>query len=350
LAVCAPAQDTFTGVQRIVAFGDIHGDYDTLVALLHTANLIDGRNAWSGGATHLVLDGDMIDRGPASRKVMDLVMVLQEQAARAGGAVHPVIGNHEAMNIIGDLRYVSNEDWDSYRTPNSKKMLDDAAESVLEKLVTTGTPPPDPAVFLKNFVSNHPLGWVEQRLLFGPTGKYGQWLRRQNAIVKINDCIFMHAGIPPRYSASTRDQINRRVREELDAKGDDDGYITSEEGPLWYRGLLTAPEDQPGLAANVDQILKTQQAQHIILGHSVFPVILPHFGGKVIGIDVGLSVFFHGPPEFLIIEGPRFFVVCRGHRLDFPADGSALSQYLRAVAVFDPENTALRRMIQTSTR
>src|ERR1019366_8570076 len=184
LAACAPAQDTFSGVQRIVAIGDIHGDYDRLVDLLRTTKLIDKQNAWAGGATHLVLDGDMVDRGPASRKVLDLVMALEAQAPSAGGAVHPLIGNHEAMDIIGDLRYVSKEDWESYRSPGSQKLLEAAAKSILDALTERGTPPPDAEAFLKDFLSQHPLGWVEQRLLFGPNGKYGKWLRQQNAIIR----------------------------------------------------------------------------------------------------------------------------------------------------------------------
>ena len=351
LAICAQTQDTFTGVQRIVAFGDIHGDYDRLVELLHAANLIDNQNAWSGGAAHLVLDGDMVDRGPATRKVLDLVMALQVQAAKAGGAVHPLIGNHEAMNIIGDLRYVSKDDWDSYRTQDSKKLLDEAAQAELDALNANGTPPSSASAFLKDFVASHPLGWVEQRLLFGPNGKYGQWLRKQDAIIMIDGCVFMHAGIPPKFAASTREQINRAVHEALDDPARRaGGVITTEAGPLWYRDLLTAPESQPGLAAHVDQVLRTQQAQHIIVGHSVLPAIIPRFGGKVIGIDVGLSVFFHGPPEFLVIEGSRFYVVCRGHRLDFPSGGGAVMQYLHALAAFDPENGALRKLMDASSR
>lgn len=346
LAACAPAQDTFAGVQRIVAIGDIHGDYDRLVDLLRTANLIDKQNAWAGGATHLVLDGDMVDRGPATRKVLDLLMALQAQAPGAGGAVHPLLGNHEAMDIIGDLRYVSKEDWESYRSSDSKKLLEEAAKSALEELNASGTPPPNAEAFLQDFKSKRPLGWVEQRLLFGFSGKYGKWLRQQNAIIKINDSIFMHAGISPKYAASTRDEINRRVREELDDPAKRaDGMITTEEGPLWYRDLLAAPESQAGLAAHVDQVLKAQQAQRIIVGHSVVPAILPRFGGKVIAIDVGLSAPFKGPPAFLLIEGPRFSVIHRGHRLDFPADGRGVLQYLRAVAAIDPKNSALRKLL-----
>ncbi len=349
-ALCAQAQDTFTGVQRIVAFGDIHGDYDRLIELLHTANLIDLRNAWSGGNAHLVLDGDMVDRGPASRKVLVFVITLQEQAAKAGGAVHPLIGNHEAMNVIGDLRYVSQEDWASYRTPTSQKMLDAAAKSMLDTQTENGTPPANPTAFLDDFKANHPLGWVEQRLAWSPTGKYGEWVRKQKAIIKINDSIFMHAGIPPKYADQSREKINSAVIEALDDPARRaGGIITDESGPLWYRDLVTAPESQAGLAAHVDQILKNQQAQRIVVGHTVVPAIIPRFEGKVVAIDVGLSVFYKGPPAFLVIEGSQVSVVHRGHRIGLPnAGGAAVTQYLRQIMAVDPDNAPLRRLLNSA--
>ena len=46
-----------------------------------------------------------------SRKVLDLLMRLESEARAAGGAVHVVLGNHEVMNIAGDLRYVSTEEY-----------------------------------------------------------------------------------------------------------------------------------------------------------------------------------------------------------------------------------------------
>ena len=351
----APAQDTFTGVQRIVAMGDIHGDYDRLVAVLHTAGLIDRSNAWSGGTAHLVLCGDMVDRGPASRKVLDLVMTLQTQAAQSGGAVHPLIGNHEVMNMIGDNRYVSKEDWASYRTPESSRLLSEAARSALETAqqdaAAKGAPPPDPSAFLSDFTDKHPVGWVEHYLAFGPKGKYGQWLRQQKVIIKINECVFMHAGIPPNYADFTREEINRKALEAIDDSSKRaGGIITTEEGPLWYRDFLTAPESTPGLAAHVDHVLGVQEARHIIVGHSVQPVVAPHFGGKVIGIDVGMSAFFKGPPEFLVIEGSKFTVICRGEKIDFPSDGRDVMGYLRMVAKADPQNQALLKLISPTKR
>jgi hypothetical protein len=355
LVATAAGQDTFTGVQRIVVVGDIHGDYDRLIEILRTGNLIDGKNAWCGGKAHCVLIGDMVDRGPASRKVLDYVMALQTQAARSGGAVDELIGNHEGMNMIGDLRYVSKEDWVSYQTPNSEELRNKAANFALESAKkdskAKGIEPPDAAKFLTDFNADHPLGWVEHCLLFGPSGKYGKWLREQKVIIKINDLVFVHAGISPKYANATRDEINRAAIAEVDAPAKlADGMITNEEGPLWYRDLLTAPEDQAELAEQVDRILNTQQARRIIVGHTVMPTIVPRFGGKVIGVDVGLSVFFKGPPEFLVIEDTRFTVVCRGQQIDFPSDGRNIPQYLRVVAKADPENTTLQKLIEPTQR
>src|SRR5207248_1697127 len=107
-------QDVWTGVERIVAVGDVHGDYEQFTGVLASAGLIDGHGDWTGGKTHLVQNGDIVDRGPDSRAVMDLLMKLEKQAAAAGGAVHALIGNHEAMNVYGDLRYVSPGEFASY--------------------------------------------------------------------------------------------------------------------------------------------------------------------------------------------------------------------------------------------
>jgi hypothetical protein len=100
-----------SGVERIVAVSDIHGAYDAMVDTLRNAGVLDVELGWSGGSTHLVIVGDILDRGPDSRDAMDLLMRLEREAEAAGGMVHVLIGNHEAMNLVGDLRYVSKEEF-----------------------------------------------------------------------------------------------------------------------------------------------------------------------------------------------------------------------------------------------
>src|SRR5262245_8388127 len=97
----------FEGVERIVAVGDVHGAFDNLVKILQAAGVIDQRQRWSGGKTHLLQLGDVVDRGPDSRKVLDLYRRLERDASSAGGRFHFLMGNHEAMRITGDARYIS---------------------------------------------------------------------------------------------------------------------------------------------------------------------------------------------------------------------------------------------------
>jgi hypothetical protein len=188
---------------------------------------------------------------------------------------------------------------------------------------------------------------VEHRLAFQQDGKYGKWLRQLNAIVKINDAVFVHGGISEKYAAATRREINTQVREELsDFTRLAKGMVTDEDGPLWYRGMAQLPEDDRGMAALLPKVLATQQARHIVIGHTPQLAVMPRFGGKVIVIDVGLSKPFDGPPAFLLIEDGKYFAMHRGRRLELPADGGSALEYLRSAAALEPDNSRLRRAVQ----
>jgi len=339
--------DTFQDVHRIVAIGDVHGDYQRLLELLHTAAIIDAKNAWTGGDTHLVITGDFVDRGDHSAQVLDLLMDLEPRARRAGGWLHALIGNHEAMDLYGDLRYVTKADFAGFQTPNSKELRDRQMRSELDDLKRHGTPPTDENAWRKKFEDEHPLGSVEQRQAFQPGGKYGKWLRQRNTIIKINDAIFLHGGISQKYSAFSRSEINTKAREELsDFTRLAKGMVTDEEGPLWYRGLAQLPEDDRGMAELIPRVLATHQARHIVIGHTPQLAVMPRFGGKVIAIDVGLSKPFDGPPAFLLIEDGKYFAVHRTRRLELPLEGGNVLQYLRSAAALEPDNSRLRRSVQ----
>ncbi|PYV37660.1 MAG: protein-tyrosine-phosphatase, partial [Acidobacteria bacterium] len=150
---------------RVVAIGDVHGDYEQFVAVLRSAKLIDSEESWSGGKTHLVQTGDVLDRGPDSRKVMDLLMKLEKEARRAGGWVHCLIGNHEAMNIYGDLRYVSPGEFAAFRDSNSEKAREELYKEYQAQIKSSSAPQSVPAfdeAFQKKWESEHPLGYAEQ--------------------------------------------------------------------------------------------------------------------------------------------------------------------------------------------
>ena len=120
-----PACDLRT-TERVVAVGDVHGAYDHFVGILRAAGLIDARARWSGGRAILVQTGDVLDRGPDSRKALDLLRRIEREAARAGGRVYPLLGNHEFMRMIWDWRYVSAEELAAFRTGDSADLRERA--------------------------------------------------------------------------------------------------------------------------------------------------------------------------------------------------------------------------------
>ena len=106
--------------KKIIVVGDIHGDYQEFQTLILSAGIIDDKLNWQAGDSQLVSVGDLLDRGPDSRKVMDLFMRMEKQAKSAGGAVHIVLGNHEQMNLIRELRYVPTNEYKHYQADESE--------------------------------------------------------------------------------------------------------------------------------------------------------------------------------------------------------------------------------------
>src|ERR1700692_1528767 len=92
---------------RLVAVGDVHVDFDDFSLILKRTGLVDDQNHWASGNATLVQTGDLLDRGQKGSEAMDLLMSLEKEAATNGGRVVPLLGNHEVMNILGDLRYVT---------------------------------------------------------------------------------------------------------------------------------------------------------------------------------------------------------------------------------------------------
>jgi hypothetical protein len=90
------------GFTTLYAVSDLHGHYAQLAALLLKYGLIASMPTkpstmeWAGGDATLVVDGDMIDKGPDSLEVVEAVMALEQTAPAQGGRVIALLGNHEA--------------------------------------------------------------------------------------------------------------------------------------------------------------------------------------------------------------------------------------------------------------
>ncbi|MDF2563716.1 MAG: serine/threonine protein phosphatase [Massilibacillus sp.] len=98
-------------MNRIIAIGDIHGEYEAFIKLLHDVKY-DYKN------DKLILLGDYIDRGKQSKEVLDKVMSLVSNGAIA------LLGNHEDMMIdsfINDNYHL----WHSNGGDKTHKQLND---------------------------------------------------------------------------------------------------------------------------------------------------------------------------------------------------------------------------------
>ena len=92
---------------HIMAVSDIEGNFNAFSGLLQANKVIDGRFRWTFGNGHLVLLGDFVDRGEQVTQCLWLIYKLEQEAAKQGGRVHYLLGNHEAMNLQGNAGYVA---------------------------------------------------------------------------------------------------------------------------------------------------------------------------------------------------------------------------------------------------
>ena len=372
--VCLPPAEATSlagSSPTLVAIGDVHGDFDDFCSILQRAGLIDEQHHWSGGKATLVQVGDLIDRGPKSRQVLDLMMSLEEQAAKAGGRVVSLLGNHEVMNLMGDLRYVPPETYASFADSESEKRQKSAYQEyaawrkshpqLLSELLNPVLPETE-----TEWIARHPQGFIEQRDAFGPKGSYGKWLRQRSAVAMIGGIIFLHGGISPKVASLKLDNINSQIRNEIrqydeivqylaaanvilpfftlqetaaavqgELLAERKGRVSSnpvvqakilqflefsnwlcvrEDGPLWFRGYDQWSEQEG--PPQVEKILAAYNATNIVVGHTVQKTanIRPRFGEKIFLIDTGmLSSYYPGG---------------RASALEIGDDGSFTARYL----------------------
>ena len=285
-----------TTAERVVAIGDVHGAYEPFVAMLRGAGLIDGRQRWVGGRARLVQTGDILDRGPDSRKVIDLVRKLEGEAARDGGRVHALLGNHEFMRIVGDWRYVSAGEFKAFQTGESAGLRDrvhDLNAELAEKRARAEKKEFNEREYRAQFMKDFPLGHFDMQLAFGKDGDYGKWVRSRVAAVRINGVLFIHGGVSDAVANLGCDGLNAEVGRDLGAAPVPAEKITTllsakEDGPLWYRGMASEPESS--FEPMLDSILKRLDVRAVVIGHT--PVasgqITTRFGGRVVLIDTGM--------------------------------------------------------------
>jgi hypothetical protein len=338
-AAWSDSQYRITGAQRIVVFADVHGAYTELVSVLTETGIIDAAQHWHGGGTQLVSTGDLLDRGPDARKVLDLLMRLEQEAPKAGGAVHVLLGNHEVMNLVGDLRYVPAAEFATFAGPEDAKLRDETWQRVLAQ---------EPAAARAEFDAAYPPGYFARRQAFSSEGEYGRWLLGKPFLITVNDTAFVHGGLSSMVGRLGLEETNRTLHEQLlgylqqwqaieteqhlarpVAFGDrpqtlaaagaadlsktlstlQDSELFTPKGPTWFRGqALCYPYSE---AENLDGALAKLGVARVVEGHTPSPNgrVLSRFDGRVVLLDTGmLRSEYNGHPAAYVFENNRWSV------------------------------------------
>lgn len=291
---------SFESVDSISVVSDIHGEYESYLKLLKATGIIDDKLNWNFGKGHLVILGDIFDRGDRVTEVLWHLFGLEKQAASAGGMVHILLGNHEIMVLSGNVFYINNKygrvEW---------------------------------------------ITRISYTELFSSNSVLGNWLRSKPAVVTINDIIFVHGGISSelvKRSLALRkvnelfaEKIVGQVVKEIDPasvnavtgnsaydtglpgssseaalaairENEDILVLVGDYGPVWYRGYFT---DEKFTEKDLDAILRYYKMKHVVVGHTTCEGIDSQYNTKIIGVDAGLGTGH--PGEMLIWKNGSFY-------------------------------------------
>ena len=273
------AKSRYRKVKKIAALSDIHGQHDLAVEILMNHQIIDVQQNWNYGDGHLIVVGDIFDRGEKVNETLWLLFDLEKQAEKAGGKVHVLLGNHEYLVFHNDLRYIH----EKYKA--------------VAELLQTGYPQ-----------------------LYGKNTVMGRWLRSKPTITKINNNTFVHGGFSKEFLTIDYNMknINRIMSESIDIAEevlDSTGisyYYFGEIGPVWYRGYFydNLPDEE------ISDILSTIYSKHIVVGHCSNETVVELYDGKVYGVDSSIKLGEYG--ELLLIEGKNYYRGTKdGERIKF---------------------------------
>lgn len=284
----------FPKVSRIIALGDLHGDFDFMIKLLKLSKVIDDSNKWIGGDTFVIQVGDQLDDcrtaggfnkcgdeyGPsnphADIEIIFFLKDLNDQAMRSGGRVIMLYGNHEILNIIGQpqhLTFKSINAFNGYVDPKNETLI-----------------------------FRDPLD--ARKYAFSNGNEYARLLAcTHKAVVIIGSNMFMHAGLIPEIAEKLN--INNRedlynfdivVREwVLGLVKKIDLIALNEFGPFWYRKYGKIQKDLPlddEKCSEFASIMKLFKINNMILGHTPQNGITSTCGNHLHRIDTAGSRSF----------------------------------------------------------
>lgn len=288
---------------RLVAVGDLNGSDEALVDILRGTGLIDRHAHWKGGRSELVQLGDLFNRGRSARAAMNRLLSLQREAARAGGKVTVLLGNHEAMVALRHEAYCTEHEYLSFATPRERRVWPGRVRRAMRRLLRDHPKrgpilPIEPRLEAWK-VLNVP-GREALRRAVGPRGRIGRAIRRLPVAYQAGDVVFVHAGLLPNWAELGVEGLNKRARDDWKkAKRfirnlPRESMFIATDGPLWDRQLAYG---EPGAASALRRSLRTLGVARMVIGHTQTGsvrggsagTIHLRFGGRLVLADVGLG-------------------------------------------------------------
>lgn len=297
--------------EKVLAISDIEGNFKGFKMILQGAGVIDHQYNWTYGEGHLILVGDLFDRGDNVTQCLWLIYKLESEAEEAGGKVHFILGNHDIMNLTNDFRYVH-----------------------------------------PNYFINASLLEEEYNNFYTTNTELGRWLRTKNAIEKIGDYVFIHGGIQHatvNFNLSLN-EMNNMVRYCIDQPPPDynSAILTGSSGLYWYRGLVEGDITE----LQLDSILDQLNCSKIIVGHTIVNKIKGLYNNKVVAIDLNHHENTQAGYMFaLLIDQNNFYIIddnasteylfggTRSCISPYPAEAEAYALLSAYPNPFNPEST-----------
>ncbi len=262
--------------EPILAMSDLEGNFHTFREFLLAHGVVNQHFDWQFGQGHLVLVGDMVDRGQSVTQLLWFIYKLEQQALLAGGRVHYILGNHEIKNLQGNMQSAA----DKY-TP------------------------------IAGFLGKSPAE------LFTENTYWGRWLASKNTVEMINGHLFVHGGLHPDVVKHQWDinVMNQRIRDYyrqmyysglVDEKTQ--SLLSTETGPAWFRGYLRdeVTDDE------FERVLAFYNARSMIVGHTLQFRVNSQFVNRLFAIDVKHPNDYRGSfpvksSEGLLIKANQFY-------------------------------------------
>lgn len=265
--------------EKTFVMSDPHGRLDCVISLLQGNGVIDKKLRWNFGRNHLVIIGDVFDRGKDVPQIFWLFYKLEEEAAKAGGHVSLLLGNHEPLVMANDLRYTK----DKYK------------------------------VLAKRLGMKYPQ-------LVGSNTELGRWLGTRNTMQIIGDGLYVHAGLSKDFYDKNLEIpfVNQEMskalfmtKKERKALSPLTAFLYSNDGPIWYRGLVKKEAKYKPLSTDsLQMVLDRYQVKRLLIGHTIFKDISTFYNGKVIDVNVdNKENRKKGRGRALLIEGNTYYVV-----------------------------------------